>query len=51
MIVKLSYISLKATKKGLKGKSLIMSNGSTIEERFLSDPRFTILTGSLVVDS
>ena len=37
-----------ATKKGLQGKTLIMSDGSTIEERFLSDPRFTILNGSLI---
>ena len=40
-----------ATKKGLQGKTLIMSDGSTIEERFLSDPRFTILNGSLIIES
>ena len=40
-----------ATKKGLQGKTLIMSEGGTIEERFLSDPRFTILNGSLIIES
>ena len=40
-----------ATKKGLQGKTLIMSDGSTIEERFLSDPRFSILNGSLIIES
>ena len=40
-----------ATKKGLQGKTLIMSDGSTIEERVLSDPRFTILNGSLIIES
>ena len=40
-----------ATKKGLQGKTSIMSDGSTIEERFLSDPRFTILNGSLIIES
>ena len=40
-----------ATKKGLEGKTLIMGDGSTIEERFLSDPRFSILNGSLIIDS
>ena len=40
-----------ATKKGLQGKTLITSDGSTIEERFLSDPRFSILNGSLIIES
>ena len=40
-----------ATKKGLQGKTLIMSDGSTIEERFLSDPRLSILNGSLIIES
>ena len=39
-----------ATKKGLQGKTLIMSGGGTIEERFFSDPRFTILNGSLIIE-
>ena len=40
-----------ATKKGLRGKTLIMSHGYTIEERFFSDPRFSILNGSLIIES
>ena len=40
-----------ATKKGLQGKTLIMSEGGTIEKRFLSDLRFTILNGSLIIES
>ena len=39
-----------ATEKGLQGKTLILSDGSTIEETFLLDPRFSILNRSLVVD-
>ena len=39
-----------ATENGLQGKTLILSDGSTIEETFLLDPRFSILNGSLVID-
>ena len=40
-----------ATKEGLEGKTLIMSDRNTMEERFFSDPRFSILNGSLIIES
>ena len=42
---------MEATEEGLQGKTLLMSDGSANEEKFLSDPRFSILNGSLLIDS
>lgn len=42
--------SLWRQKMVYKEKTLILSDGSTIEETFLLDPRFSILNGSLVID-
>lgn len=40
-----------ATEKDLQGKTLKLDDGNTIEEIFSLDPRFSILSGSQVIDS
>ena len=41
----------KATEKDLQEKTLILDDGNTIEETFLLDPRFSIISGSQEMDS
>ena len=42
---------MEVTKEGLEGKTLLMSDGGSDEEKFLSDPSFSILNGSLLIES
>ena len=42
---------INATEKDLQGKTLKLDDGNTIEEIFPLDPRFSILSGSQVIDS